>query len=142
MKNSVVKQNPILIGALSGMFPAIYYCIKNFGLVYSSRHFFFFTICFVVLPIFIYVVVNSILSSFKYDQLKQHWGPFFSFVYFFGSINFLNFGGKLELLLFPCILLGGIVFSYGFKAHFIKFLFFQFLLTIYALYNFGLGFIN
>ena len=142
MKNSVVKQNPILIGALSGMFPAIYYCIKNFGLVYSSRHLFFFTICFVVLPIFIYVVVNSILSSFKYDQLKQHWGPFFSFVYFFGSINFLNFGGKLELLLFPCILLGGIVFSYGFKAHFIKFLFFQFLLTIYALYNFGLGFLN
>ena len=142
MKNSVAKHNPILIGALSGMFPAIYYCVKNFGLVNSSRHLLFFTFCFIALPIFIYVVVNIVLSQYKYHQLKQHWGPFFSFVYFFGSINFLNFGGKLELLLYPCILLGGIVFSYGFKAHFSKFLFFQFLLTVYALYKLGLGFFN
>lgn len=126
MKNSVVKQNPILIGALSGMFPAIYYCIKNFGLVYSSRHFFFFTICFVVLPIFIYVVVNSILSSFKYDQLKQHWGPFFSFVYFFGSINFLNFGGKLELLLFLVSFWEGLYLAMGLRHTLSNFFFFNF----------------
>jgi hypothetical protein len=142
--NSIIrqKQNPILIGGLSGMFPAIFYSVKNFGLVYSSRHLLFFTICFVIIPIIISVVVNTVLSSYKYHQLKQHWNPFFSFVYFFGSINFLNFGGKLELLLYPFILLGGIVFSYGFKAHFSKFLFFQFLLTVYALCKLGLGFFN
>ena len=124
------------------MFPAIFYSVKNFGLVYSSRHLLFFTICFVIIPIIISVVVNTVLSSYKYHQLKQHWNPFFSFVYFLGSINFLNFGGKLELLLYPFILLGGIVFSYGFKAHFSKFLFFQFLLTVYALCKLGLGFFN
>ena len=108
MKNSAAKHNPILIGALSGMFPAIFYCVKNFGLVNSSRHLFFFTFCFIALPIFIYVIVKSILSQYKHHRLKQHWDPFFSFVYFFGSINFLNFGGKLELLLYPFILSGGI----------------------------------
>lgn len=140
MTNSIIKQNPILIGALSGMFPAIFYCVKNFGLVYSSRHLLFFTICFVILPIIISVVVNTVLSSYKYHQLKQHWNPFFGFVYFFGSINLLNFGGKLELLLYPCILLGGVVFSYGFRAHFSKFLFFQFLLTTYAVFNLSASF--
>ena len=100
MKNSVVKQNPILIGALSGMFRCNLLLYKNFeACLFIQALVLFYNLFCCTSDLFSFMWLSiQFSSSFKYDQLKQNWGPFSQFyiVYFSVQINFLNFWRDLR----------------------------------------------
>lgn len=129
------SQNPLIIGFFSGLFPVIFYCQKNFNLTNSFNHLLFFLTYFTLLPIFISVTINLILKIKKRSDYIKKWNSFFGFVFFFGAINFLNFEEPLRSIIFFLIILGGVVFSLKLQKHFVKFVFFQSLLAVFASIN-------
>lgn len=130
-------KNPssFLVGALAGLYPVLFYCYRNFGLVNSWEHFLFFCTRFFLLPIFLSLVGLVLLNSLSLKKYKVHFLSFLNFAFFFGSIIFLFFSGKKQLILFASIIVIAIFYAFLLNKQLKKLMFFQFLLVIIASFN-------
>ena len=127
--------NSLASGLLAGIYPALYYCDKNFAMVNSTEHLIFFTSYFLILPGVLSLTITIFLSKIRLKKHLLQVNSFIGFFFFWSSINYLFFSGKKQFLLYIFILVTSCIYSYFLKKHHPKLMLIQGLLVILASIN-------
>ena len=128
------KDFPIIAGLASGLYPVLFYFSKNFEMVNSWGHVFYFFSVFILVPIFIFVFFHWLSKQSKFKKYRKYVLPFLSlFVFLFILKTLLFIPIERKLIVYSIILSG--LFSYFLHKHRKKLIMMQFLMAIFALFS-------
>ena len=131
------KEYPVIAAIAAGLYPILFYYSNNFTLVDSWWHLLYFLGFFLVVPILVFSMVYFISKKNSFlNKFVEYTIPFLNFFFFvfFMTISLMSgFQKKIFIIIFILSL----VYVYFLYKHYIKFIIFQFLLSVIGFCSLG-----
>ncbi len=110
------KQYPVLAGIASGLYPLLFYYSKNFTLIDSWIHFGYFVLCFLVIPVLLFLIFDKIHYIKQARNIKKYVLPFLSIFIFLFLIKLCLFPGTQKKIILGILILSSLYayFLYNF----------------------------
>lgn len=128
------KQYPALVGIAAGLYPVLFYYSRNFNMISSWEHFFYFFTVFLCLPVVVFTVAFKISQLPALNKIGKYFLPFlsvFTFLFFLKLFIFTNPERKIIV----GIGLIAVLFAIFLHRHLKKFVVFQLLLAFIAFFG-------
>jgi len=128
------KPSPFLAAIAAGLYPILFYYSKNFSLVNSWGHLFYFIAYFIVLPLLTFVISDRLFKLTALQKWHKYVIPFlnvFTFLFLVMLCLYAGINKKIGLV----IIVMAALFAYFLYKHLKKVIILELLLAVIALFS-------